>query len=98
MNDNVLQMKGITKEFGGVAVLKNVDFELRPGEVHALVGANGAGKSTLMKIINGIWSEYSGEVLLNGTLVHVQSPQDAFHAGVAMIHQELDLKMNQRAI
>lgn len=91
MNKNILEMRGISKSFGGVSVLKNIDFDLQVGEVHALVGANGAGKSTLMKIINGILSEYSGEVVMNGENVHFMCPQDAFNHGIAMIHQELDL-------
>lgn len=94
MKGNVLEMKHISKDFSGVTVLEDIDFTLRQGEVHALVGANGAGKSTLMKIINGIWARYSGEVYLNGTKVRFKNPIDAAKRGIGMIHQELDLTPN----
>jgi len=84
-------MQGIRKAFGGVEVLHGVDFELRRGEVHALVGENGAGKSTLMKILCGVHGTYEGRILLNGRLVRFASPRDAEAAGVAVIHQELSL-------
>ena len=90
----VLQMKGITKEFSGVRVLHEVDFDLKKGEVHAIVGANGAGKSTLMKIMNGIFINYGGEILLNGEKIAPKNPSEAFDNGIAMIHQELDLVTN----
>lgn len=92
--ETVLKMDKIIKEFSSVRVLKEVNFELRKGEVHALVGANGAGKSTLMKILNGIYVNYGGEIILNGSPVKLHSPRDAFENGVAMIHQELDLVGN----
>ena len=94
MKENVLEMKDISKDFSGVVVLENIDFALKKGEVHALVGANGAGKSTLMKIINGIWARYSGEVFLNGAKVRFKNPIDAARHGIGMIHQELDLTPN----
>lgn len=94
MRENVLEMKHISKDFSGVTVLEEIDFTLRRGEVHALVGANGAGKSTLMKIINGIWVRYSGEVFLNGEKVRFKNPVDAAKQGIGMIHQELDLTPN----
>lgn len=94
MNENVLEMKNISKDFSGVVVLEGIDFALRQGEVHALVGANGAGKSTLMKIINGIWVKYSGEMYLNGEKVKFKNPIDAAKRGIGMIHQELDLTPN----
>lgn len=94
VKENVLEMKNISKDFSGVVVLENVDFSLKKGEVHALVGANGAGKSTLMKIINGIWVKYSGEVYLNGEKVKFNNPIDATKQGIGMIHQELDLTPN----
>lgn len=91
---NVLEMRGITKDFSGVVVLQNVDFSLRRGEVHALVGANGAGKSTLMKIINGMYVNYKGDMILDGKKVRFENPIDAMKKGIGMIHQELDLTMN----
>lgn len=90
----ILEMRNITKKFGSVKVLDNVDFSVEKGEVHALVGANGAGKSTLMKILNGIYTATEGEILLNGVKVSFSSPRDAFNSGVSMIHQELDLVTN----
>jgi ribose transport system ATP-binding protein len=93
-NDKILEMKNISKKFGNVKVLDSVNFEVKRGEVHALVGANGAGKSTLMKILNGIYSTTEGEMYLNGTKVVFANPQDAYKAGVSMIHQELDLVTN----
>ena len=90
----VLEMKNITKDFSGVVVLNNVNFDLNQGEVHALVGANGAGKSTLMKVMNGILVNYSGEIVLDGNPVRFKDPADAFKKGIGMIHQELDLAAN----
>ena len=87
----VLQASGISKSFGGIAALVDVDFDLKAGEVHALVGENGAGKSTLMKILAGVHLEYDGAIRLMGSPVKFAGVQDAERAGVAIIHQELDL-------
>lgn len=92
-NNVVLSMEHISKAFNGVSVLQDVNFDLRPGEVHALLGANGAGKSTLMKILNGIYVNYEGSISLNGERVSFKNPWDAQKLGIAMIHQELDLVM-----
>lgn len=89
----VLSMNHITKAFNGVKVLQDVNFSLQKGEVHALIGANGAGKSTLMKVLNGIYVSYEGEIILNGQKVQFASPWDAQQKGISMIHQELDLVM-----
>lgn len=90
VNDKVLlDMSGIVKEFSGVRVLDGVDFRLRRGSVHALMGENGAGKSTLMNILCGIFPATAGEILLNGEKVEIHSPLDAKRHGIAMIHQEL---------
>ncbi len=86
-----LRMEGISKSFGGVAALREVDFELREGEVHGLVGENGAGKSTMMKIIAGVHTGYTGKMLLDGQQVHFHSARDALHAGIGMVHQELSI-------
>lgn len=91
---NIIQMQGITKKFGPVTVLDNVNFSVKQGEVLALVGANGAGKSTLMKILNGIYTPTSGSIELKGEPVAFHDPIDAFKRGVSMIHQELDLVEN----
>jgi ABC-type sugar transport system ATPase subunit len=87
----LFRLSGITKRFGGVIAVQDVDFELRPGEVHALVGENGAGKSTLMKIVDGLYEPDEGSLEVNGEAVSFSSPRDAEAAGIAMIPQELDL-------
>ena len=87
----VLQMKGISKQFPGVQALKDVDFSVLPGEVHCLVGENGAGKSTLIKIMTGAQPKDAGTILINGTQVEMNSPQDGKNLGIRAIYQELDL-------
>ena len=87
----VLAARGISKDFSGVRVLQAVDLALRAGEVHALMGENGAGKSTLMKIIAGVHTAYEGELLIDGRPVRFDSVRDAERAGIAIIHQELNL-------
>ena len=89
--DLALEASGVSKSFGGIAALVDVNFDLRAGEVHALVGENGAGKSTLMKILAGVHVDYDGAVRLAGAPVKFAGVQDAERAGVAIIHQELDL-------
>ena len=89
MGGPLLELRGISKRFAGVAALSGVDFSLRAGEVHGLVGENGAGKSTLMKIIAGVHAEYEGEMRLDGRPVHFRSARDARDAGIGMVHQEL---------
>jgi ribose transport system ATP-binding protein len=88
---SALQMRGISKSFGPTLVLKNVDFELRAGEIHALMGENGAGKSTLMKIAAGLIDQYDGEIYVAGKQYRMASPRDATRAGITMIQQELSL-------
>jgi ribose transport system ATP-binding protein len=87
----VLEAKAVSKTFAGVKALRDVDFDLRSGEVHALMGENGAGKSTLMKILAGVYVDYGGEIRIEGAPVHFSGVQDAERAGVAIIHQELNL-------
>lgn len=91
MNELLLSMKGIEKWFPGVHALSNCQFELRKGEVHALVGENGAGKSTMMKILTGIHQADDGVIQLEGRKVQFKSPRDAQVAGISMVHQELNL-------
>ncbi len=90
----VLQMQGISKRFPGVQALDNVSYDLRPGEVHALVGENGAGKSTLMKILSGVYQPDEGQVLLNGQAVGIRNPRHAQELGISIVHQELSLFPN----
>ena len=87
----VLQASGISKSFLGVPALRNVSFALQTGEVHALMGENGAGKSTLMKIFSGVDPDYAGVIHMDGQEVRFASVRDAEAAGVAIIHQELNL-------
>ena len=86
-----VEMRAITKAFNGNQVLHGVDFDLRRGEVHALMGGNGAGKSTLMKILQGVYTADSGDVIVDGAPVQIRSPQDAKSAGIGMVFQEFSL-------
>jgi ribose transport system ATP-binding protein len=87
----LLAMRGVVKTFGGVQALRGVDFDLQPGEVHALLGENGAGKSTLMNILSGVVEPDQGEILIDGEPARFNDPRAAQAAGVATIFQELDL-------
>ncbi len=87
----LLEIRGVRKVFPGVVALDEVQFCLRPGTVHALMGENGAGKSTLMKIIAGVYTPDAGELRLKGQPLVLSSPLDALQRGIAMIHQELNL-------
>ena len=91
MEDYILQMNHITKEFPGVKALDDVTFGIRRGEVHALVGENGAGKSTLMKVLSGEHTDYKGDIVLNGEKVRFKGVKQSEAAGIAIIHQELGL-------
>ena len=87
----ILEVKGITKQFPGVLANDHVNFDLRKGEVHALLGENGAGKTTLMNILYGLYSADSGEIYRNGILVQFTSPKDAIAKGIGMVHQHFML-------
>jgi ribose transport system ATP-binding protein len=87
----ILEMSRITKQFGLTQVLTEVDFALRRGEIHALMGENGAGKSTLVKIAAGLIDDFEGEIAVGGNPVLLNSPRAATRVGIAMIHQELSL-------
>lgn len=89
--DNILKMCGISKHFPGVNALENVNFELKPGEIHALIGENGAGKSTLMKVLTGIYQPDAGTILLRGKPYQSKNPKDALNHGISMIYQEFNL-------
>jgi len=88
MNEKILELRNITKEFPGVVALNNVDFDLKYGEIHALVGENGAGKSTLVKIITGIHPQTSGDIIYEGESVLWHSPIESIRRGIAAIYQE----------
>jgi ABC-type uncharacterized transport system ATPase subunit len=88
---DLVELKGVTKRFPGVLANDRVDFDVRAGEVHALLGENGAGKSTLMKVLYGMYAPDEGEIWLNGQPVSIASPTDAIEQGIGMIHQHFML-------
>ncbi|MDQ1255833.1 MAG: ribose transport system ATP-binding protein [Candidatus Hydrogenedentes bacterium] len=94
MLEPVLSMRGIVKDFGGVRALDGVDFDVRPGEVHALIGENGAGKSTLMNVLAGRFEDYSGRIEFDGHEVRLTNPRQARDLGIAVIYQELRVLPN----
>lgn len=89
MEDLILEMKNISKSYGGVHALKNVSLNIKKGEVLCLCGENGAGKSTLMKILAGVELPSNGEIFIRGKKVTIRKPSDAFNLGISMVHQEL---------
>src|SRR3954463_8588830 len=93
--DLVVEARGIVKAFPGVLANDHVDFELRQGEIHALLGENGAGKSTLMNILAGLYRPDSGDVRIDGRIVDFGSPRDAIGAGLGMVHQHFTLVPSQ---
>lgn len=90
---SVLELRGICKYFPGVKALENVDFTLREGEIHALMGENGAGKSTLIKVLTGVYEKDGGEIFVKGHqgAVAIRSPQDAQNIGISTVYQEITL-------
>ena len=87
----ILEVINVSKDFSGVYALKNVDLQIYPGQVTAIIGENGAGKSTLFKTISGVHTQYEGQVLLNGEENHFKNPKEAAEKGIVIIHQELNL-------
>ena len=90
----LLSLRGVRKEFPGVVALDDVDFDVRPGEVHALLGENGAGKSTLIKVLTGVYSRDAGEMSLGGETLSPQSVGEAQAAGISTVYQEVNLLPN----
>src|SRR3954467_10234974 len=86
-----LELRGITKRFGSLVANNAIDFELRRGEIHALLGENGAGKSTLMNVLYGLLQPDEGEIMLEGERVSVDSPRRAIRLGIGMVHQHFML-------
>ena len=87
----MVKMVGITKKFPGVTANKDVNLEVRAGEIHALLGENGAGKSTLMNILTGLYKADKGQIFIKGNPVNFKSPKDAIASGIGMIHQHFRL-------
>jgi len=92
--DYVIEMKAISKRFGGVQALRGVNLELQRGEIMGIVGDNGAGKSTLMKILSGAYQADEGDIYIDGEKALIRNPQDAFNLGIGMIYQDLALFNN----
>lgn len=90
-NDYIIEMRNITKNFPGIIANDNISFELKRGEIHALLGENGAGKSTLMSVLFGMYKPDEGHIYLNGREVEIQSPNDANRLGIGMVHQHFKL-------
>ena len=90
----LLQMEGIDKSFADVKVLQNVRFDLKAGEVHALLGENGAGKSTLIKILGGVYTKNAGTITIDGKEAHIRDVESARKYGISIIHQELMLSLD----
>ncbi|MCX7939048.1 MAG: ATP-binding cassette domain-containing protein, partial [Thermoflexales bacterium] len=91
MSEPILQMRNITKRFPGVLANDRICFDLKRGEIHALLGENGAGKTTLMNIFYGLYQPDEGEIWLNGRRVTIHSPKDAIALGIGMVHQHFTL-------
>ena len=91
---NVLEMQGICKSFPGVRALHDVNFTLKRGEIHGLMGENGAGKSTLIKVMTGVYEKDAGQITVEGKTIHFRSPQGAQDFGVGTVYQEITLCPN----
>src|SRR5512135_1707136 len=92
--ENIIRMQGIAKIFPGVVALEDVDFSLRKGEIHALMGENGAGKSTLIKVLTGVEQPDKGTIEMDGKLIQVRSPQHSQELGISTVYQEVNLCTN----
>src|SRR5438552_8083807 len=91
MPEPLLQLRGVTKRFTGVRALQGVDFSVRAGEIHALLGENGAGKSTLIKVLTGVHPADTGEIRLAGQLIRPSAPKEAERLGISTVYQEVNL-------
>lgn len=91
MNEYVVELKNITKRFPGVIALRDMSIQIKPGEIHGLIGENGAGKSTLIKVLTGVHIPEEGEIYIEGVQQKYRSPSGATHAGIACVYQELNI-------
>ena len=91
MGENILEVRGLTKEFAGVRALDNIEFSVKEGEIHALMGENGAGKSTLIKILTGLYKADAGTIIFRGQERHFTTVLSAQKAGISTIYQELNM-------
>lgn len=91
MSENAIELKGISKYFGSVVANKNINLSAKKGQILSLLGENGSGKTTLMNMLSGIYKPDEGEIYVNGELVSIQSPEDAKHLGIGMVHQHFKL-------
>jgi simple sugar transport system ATP-binding protein len=91
MEAPLVELKSVSKYFGSVIALKDVSFDVRPGEVHCLLGDNGAGKSTLIKVLSGVYNPDEGAILVGGTQTRFNSPKDTLDKGIATVYQDLAL-------
>ena len=92
MSEYVVELRDITKTFPGVKALNHMQLNVKPGEIHGLIGENGAGKSTLIKVLTGVHEADEGDVLVNGEIQHFKDPQEAIKAGIACVYQELNME------
>ncbi|MHC4496686.1 MAG: ATP-binding cassette domain-containing protein [Planctomycetota bacterium] len=94
----ILEMQGIVKDFPGTRALDNVDFDVRAGEVHALIGENGAGKSTLMNVLAGRFDDYQGQTVFDRRKVRITNPRQARDMGIGIIYQELSVLPHRASV
>src|SRR5210317_275452 len=97
-NKTLIKMIGITKKFSGVVANNNVDFDLYPSEIHAILGENGAGKTTLMNILAGMHQPDAGTIIVHNQTVKIRSPQDSLRLGIGMVYQHFALISNLTVI
>ena len=92
MSENIVELRDVTKIFPGVVAMDKMKLEIKPGEIHGLIGENGAGKSTLIKVLTGVHKADQGEVLVNGKKVSFNNPNESKTAGIACVYQELNIE------
>ena len=92
VGEYAVELKNVTKRFPGVVALHNMQLQIRPGEIHGLIGENGAGKSTLIKVLTGVHMADEGEIFVNGEKKVFRNPNESAHAGIACVYQELNIE------